>query len=88
MHRRIIVRHVAALLTSAPSIFATGCTVVLPPERPELRGDSASTSAGLVCSLLTAPEIATAAFVRIWRFIHPREFGSDVVNVTGARHRS
>jgi hypothetical protein len=36
-----------------------------------------------VSSFLAASKIAAAAFVRIWRFIHPCEFGADL---SGARH--
>jgi len=36
-------------------------------------------------SFLTALEIATAAFIRIWHFCHPREFGVDLVDTIVAR---
>src|SRR5262245_51361056 len=40
-----------------------------------------------VSSFLAAPEIATAAFVWIWRFVHPSESGADLVDLgVGARH--
>jgi hypothetical protein len=52
-----------------------------PSERPEARGDSARTCSGLVSSLLAAPQIAAAALVRIWRFIHPRGFGEDLFDI-------
>ena len=72
-------RHVAAALIAAPSIFTAGRTVVLPSERPELRGHSTVTCSWLVSSLLTASNVATAALVGIWRLIHPREFGADLI---------
>jgi len=31
----------------------------------------------LVSSFMTASDVAAAAFVRIWRFIDPSEFGAD-----------
>jgi hypothetical protein len=37
-----------------------------------------------VSSFLVAPEVTTAAFVGIWGFIHPREFGADFVDRRGS----
>jgi hypothetical protein len=40
-----------------------------------------------VSSFFTASEVATAAFVRIWRFGDPAKFGADFVDAgIGARH--
>ena len=71
--------HVAAALTAAPSIFTARRTVVLPTERLELRCDHGRTRTGFVSRLLTASSIAATTFVRIWRLIHPGEFGADLV---------
>ena len=57
-----------------------GRTVVLPPECPELRGDSTGAGSRPVSSFFAASKITTAAFIRIWRLIHPCEFGADLVN--------
>ena len=73
----LIRRHVAASLIAAPTIFTARRTVVLPPEGPELRGNSSGASAWLVSSLFTASNVAAPAFVRIWRLSNPGEFGTD-----------
>src|SRR5262245_39567435 len=80
-------RHVAASLTSAPRIFTAGRTVVLPSEGPELRCDSAGARAWLVSSFFTTSKVATVAFVWIWRFCDPREFGANLIDGRiSARH--
>ena len=63
--------HIAATLTAAPSILTAGRTVVLPSEGPELRCDHARIRAGLVSRFFAASDVAAAALIRIWRFIHP-----------------
>jgi hypothetical protein len=60
-------RHVSASFGSAPSVFTAGLAVVLPSERPELRGDRIDTGSWRAASFFAAPKITTAAFVRIWR---------------------
>jgi hypothetical protein len=72
--------HVPARLTSAPSVLAAGLAVILPPECPEFSCNSTRTRSWPVSSFLTAPEIATAAFIRIWRLVDPCEFGADFVD--------
>ena len=80
--------HVAASFSATPSIFTAGRTIILPSERPELRSDRSGASAWLVSSFLAASNVAAAAFVRIWRFIHPCKFGADLVDGgISARHR-
>jgi len=59
-----------------------------PSERPEARGDSARICIGHVSSFCAASKVATAAFVRIWRLVHPCEFGADLLDRgLCARHR-
>jgi hypothetical protein len=73
-------RHVSASLTATPSIFTAGRTVVLPPEGPELRGDSAGACSRLVSGFLATSKIAATASVRIWCLSDPCEFGVDRAN--------
>jgi len=52
------------------------------PHHPHGRTHSSTPTncSGLVSSFFTASKIATAAFVWIWRFIHPCEFGADFID--------
>jgi len=82
-------RHIPDSFSAAPFILATRLTVVLPPKRPELRCDSAATCSGLIAGFLAASEVPATAFVRIWRFCNPNEFGADLVDGgVGALHSS
>jgi hypothetical protein len=62
--------------TTAPSVFTAWRTIILAPKRSELRCDSARTCSGPVSSFFAASNVAATAFVRIWRFIDPSEFGA------------
>ena len=73
-------RHVAATLTSTPSIFTAGRTILLPSKGPELGGYSDHTCSWLMSSLFTAPKVAAAAFVRVRRLGDPSEFSAGLFN--------
>jgi hypothetical protein len=81
--------HVSSRFSATPFVFSAWRTVVLPAERPEFRCDSTGTCSWPVTRFVAAPEVETAAFVRIWRIRYPSEFGTDLVDRgIGARHRS
>jgi hypothetical protein len=54
--------------------------LVLPPEGPELRCDSARTCSRLVSSFLAASNIAAAALIRIRRLINPCKVGANGID--------
>jgi hypothetical protein len=71
--------HVWGRLTDAPPVLAARLTVVLPPERPEFRCHGSRTGPRFVTGLRAAPRVPTAAFIRIGFFVHPSEFGANLL---------
>src|SRR5262245_2474940 len=57
--------------------FTARLTVILPPERPELRRNRSRACARFAASFLAAADVPATALVRIWRLLDPGEFGAD-----------